>query len=50
MGPGSFRLFNAEICILPHPRDSFPVTCDIQLNIQNLKNSTLYINHFEIFL
>ena len=28
-GPGSFWVFNAQICILPHSRDSFSLIFDI---------------------
>ena len=31
-GPGSFWVFNAQICILPHSRDSFSLIFDIYLN------------------
>ena len=28
-GPGSFQVFSAQICIIPHSRDSFPLISDI---------------------
>ena len=39
-GPGSFWVFNAQICILPHSRESFSLIFDIRL----------YFNEFELFL
>ena len=34
-GPGSFWVFNAQICILPHPRDSFALIFDIYFNTKS---------------
>ena len=34
-GPGSFRVFNAQICILPHSRDSFSLIFDTYFNTKS---------------
>ena len=34
-GPGSFWVFNAQICILPHSRDSFSLIFDIYFNTKS---------------
>ena len=34
-GPGSFWVFNAQICILIHSRDSFPLIFDIYLDTKS---------------
>ena len=34
-GPGSFWIFNAQICILPHSRDSFSLIFDIYFNTKS---------------
>ena len=34
-GPGSFWVFNDQICILPHSRDSFSLIFDIYFNIRS---------------
>ena len=34
-GPGSFWVFNAQISILPHSRDSFSLIFDIYCNIKS---------------
>ena len=34
-GPGSFWDFNAQICILPHSRDSFSLIFDIYFNTKS---------------
>ena len=34
-GPGSFWVFNAQICILPHSRDSFSLIFDIYINTKS---------------
>ena len=34
-GPGSFWVFNAQICILPHSRDSFPLLFNIYFNTKS---------------
>ena len=34
-GPGSFWVFNAQICILPHSRDSFSLIFNIYFNIKS---------------
>ena len=34
-GPGSFWVFNAQICILPHSRDSFFLIFDIYFNTKS---------------
>ena len=34
-GPGSFCVFNAQICILPHSRDSFSLIFDIYFNTKS---------------
>ena len=35
VGPGSFWVFNAQICILPHSRDSFSLIFDIYFNTKS---------------
>ena len=35
VGPGSFWVFNAQICILPHSRDSFSLIYDIYFNTKS---------------
>ena len=34
-GPGNFCVFNAQICILPHSRDSFSLIFDIYFNTKS---------------
>ena len=34
-GPGSFWVFNAQICILPHSRDSFSLILDTYFNTKS---------------
>ena len=34
-GPGSFWVFNAQICILPHSTDSFSLIFDIYFNTKS---------------
>ena len=34
-GPGSFWVFSAQICILPHSRDSFSLIFDIYFNTKS---------------
>ena len=34
-GPGSFWVFNAQICILPHSRDTFSLIFDIYFNTKS---------------
>ena len=34
-GPGSFRVFNAQICILTHSRDSFSLIFDIYFDTKS---------------
>ena len=34
-GPGSFWVFNAQICILPHSRDSFSLIFDTYFNTKS---------------
>ena len=34
-GSGSFWIFNAQICILPHSRDSFSLIFDIYFNTKS---------------
>ena len=34
-GPGRFWVFNAQICILPHCRDSFSLIFDIYFNTKS---------------
>ena len=34
-GPGSFRVSNAQICILQHSRDSFSLIIDIYFNTKS---------------
>ena len=34
-GPGSFWVFNAQICILTHSRDSFSLIFDIYFNTKS---------------
>ena len=34
---GSFFIFNAQICILPHSRDPFSLVSNIYFDIRNLK-------------
>ena len=48
---GSFWIFNTQICVLPHSRDSFSLNLHL-LQHQKLikKNIRLYFNHLEIFL
>ena len=41
-GPGSFWVFNAQICILPHSRDSFSLIFDTYFNTKSDKNRTLH--------
>ena len=33
--PGSFQVFDAQICILPHSRDSFSLIFDIYFNTKS---------------
>ena len=51
-GPGSFWVFNAQICILPYSRDSFSLILTSISTPKGDKNRTftLYFNQFETFL
>ena len=60
-GPGSFWGFNAQICILPHSRDSFLSFLTASSTPKTNKNSTshcnsinlryfIYYTHFLIFM
>ena len=40
-GPGSFQVFNAQICIIPHSRDSLSLIFDIYFNTKTDKNRML---------
>ena len=50
VSPGNSIIFNAEMCILPHPGDTFPIICDIQLNIKNFKKDIVYQSLWDIFM
>ena len=61
-GPGSFWVFNAQICILPHSRDSFSLiltlisTPKVNKNTTlcctsvNLRHSYIYYTYYLIFM